>query len=207
MFEGRTIENIAVAQRVGVDPAPAFNVTRLPPGLSFHAVESDTYFASITPDVTFDLAFLDGLHTFEQTWVDLLNALAHLPHGAILIDDTVPIDRFSAMPSRTAYDDYARSAGLTFRVWMGDVWKVVICINRHLPELNVRTIVGRGNRQTLVWRRSPDAVLSSVSPEQLRTIAALDYQEIMGQGLPAEFQPAREHEAIQACLETLQRAT
>lgn len=60
-------------------------------------MESDTYFSSLAPEVTFDIVFLDGLHTFEQTKADLFNALRHVPRGVILIDDTVPEDETAAL--------------------------------------------------------------------------------------------------------------
>ena len=80
-----------------MDPAPLFEVEKLPVGASVFAVESDAYFSSLAPEVTFDLAYLDGLHTFEQTKSDLINALRHVPTGAVLIDDTVPSDEIAAM--------------------------------------------------------------------------------------------------------------
>ena len=54
---------------------------------------------SSTPDAQFDVIYLDGLHTVEQTLRDLLNALPHLqPQGVIVIDDVRPPTDLAAHP-------------------------------------------------------------------------------------------------------------
>ena len=46
---------------------------------------------SLFADHSLDLVYLDGLHTFEQTYRDLCNTLMHAhPATVILVDDTVP---------------------------------------------------------------------------------------------------------------------
>ena len=66
---------------------------------SLHEVTSDQFFQSLAPDKTFDLVFLDGLHSFEQTYRDVCNVLLHShPRTVVLIDDTKPRDVYSALP-------------------------------------------------------------------------------------------------------------
>jgi hypothetical protein len=202
---GYTAENIRVRDRVGVDPAPMFDVEKLPRGFSFFAVESDAYFASLAPDVTFDLAFLDGLHTFEQTKADLFNVLRHVPNGVILVDDTVPSDEIAALPTQEESLARRRVAGSDTFDWMGDVWKLVVYIDRCLPQLDFRTIVGSGNVQTLVWRRQPGEVIYEPGGDGQATIAGLSYEEFFRDGIPAQFKPSREAEAIRACLAEVTR--
>lgn len=200
------MENIDVDIRVGVDPAPRFDLARLPVGVSVFAVESDTYFASLAPWVTFDLALIDGLHTFEQTKADLFNALRHVPGGALLVDDTVPSDEIAAMRHRSEADAQRRKMASDDTRWMGDVWKLVVYIDRHLPQLDFRTIVGSGNIQTLVWRHKPGTPVS----EPLRNsedIAGLNYREFFRDGIPEMFRPCSEAEAIGACLSHLKGQT
>src|ERR1039458_5802863 len=153
IFPGETAERINVRDRGGVAPAPKFDQDQLPPGFSLFAVESDRYFAILASEATFDLAFLDGLHTFEQTKTDLFNTLRHVPSGVILIDDTVPLDEDASWPVHDETIARRLVTGSKQRAWMGDVWKLVFYIDRYLPQLDFRTIVGSGNEQTLVWRR------------------------------------------------------
>jgi hypothetical protein len=200
VFEGGTAENICVRHRVGVDPNPRFDVTKLPKSFSFFAVESDAYFASLPPESIFDIAFLDGLHTFEQTKADLFNALAHVPSGVILIDDTVPFDEIAALRDQQESMARRRAVGSDSRNWMGDVWKLVVYVDRYLPQLDFRTIVGSGIDQTLVWRRQLGEVVSEPLGDEESTIAGLRYGEIFGDGIPLDFKPCSEDEAIRTCL-------
>jgi hypothetical protein len=77
--EGRTFENVVCAERWGVDPSPKFDMSRLPDGATFFRLTSDEFFAGLSAEKGFDVVFLDGLHTFEQTYTDLVNALARGP--------------------------------------------------------------------------------------------------------------------------------
>ena len=141
---GYTFENIVIDTRVGVDPAPLFDLEKLPVGVSVFAVESDAYFASLAPEVTFDLVFIDGLHTYEQTKSYFFNALRHVPIGVLLIDDTVPSDEIAAMRDiDESYSQRRKWRPRTEPGWAtcGSSW---FYIDRHLPQLDFRTIVGSG---------------------------------------------------------------
>jgi hypothetical protein len=200
IFQGNTVERINVRDRVGVDPAPKFDQRRLPPGFSIFAVESDTYFASLALETTFDLAFLDGLHTFEQTKADLFNALRHVPSGVILIDDTVPLDEDASFPDHAETIARRLENGSKKVAWMGDVWKLVVYIDRYLPQLDFCTIVGSGNEQTLVWRRRYGEEI----PEPSDVLESLSYRETFAHGVPDQFRPCSEADAIRACLNAVE---
>jgi len=183
---------------VGVDPEPRIDLTRLPKGVSVHVGTSDGYFGSLGPEAAFDLAFLDGLHHFEQTYRDLIHAFAHVPDGPLLIDDTVPSSARSAMRDRAEAERLAASEGSGLGPWHGDVWKVVIAIARLHPELEFRTILGSGNPQTLVWRKAPGAAISAASADLLEAIGRLEFEAIFEADVPQEFRPADERQAIEA---------
>jgi hypothetical protein len=197
IFRGVTAERINVCDRVGVDPAPKFDQRRLPTGFSIFAVESDRYFASLAAEVNFDLAFIDGLHTFEQTKTDLFNTLRHVRSGVILIDDTVPLDEDAALPDLDETIARRLETGSKQKAWMGDVWKLVFFIDRYLPQLDFRTIVGSGNEQTLVWRRRYGEEIPEPSGAEFEVRS---YRETFANGVPDQFRPSTEVEAIQACL-------
>jgi hypothetical protein len=200
---GLTLESIEAPTRLGVDPAPTFDLSRLPKGLEFFKGTSDDFFHQLDSDVYFDVVFLDGLHTFEQVYRDLLNTLAHLPDGAILIDDTVPSDEVSALPDQGASFARRRELGLPGLPWHGDVWKLVVSVARYHPELDFRTILGSGNPQTLLWKTHPHAEIAAPRPDAVEEIAALTYSEVFSGGLPRLFRPCDEHEALSACLTRL----
>jgi hypothetical protein len=191
---------VAAPTKVGVDPDPKVDLAHVPDGISIYRVTSDEYFEAFGAGATFDLAFLDGLHLFEQTYRDVINTLASIPSGPVLIDDTVPTSERSAMRDRPRAMKLAAADGEQLGSWHGDVWKTVIALSRLHPELDFRTIMGSGNPQTLVWRRAPGASVVAAPTELLEPIAALSYEEVLAHGVPDEFKPAGEIEAIETCL-------
>jgi hypothetical protein len=123
----------------------------------------------------------------------------------ILIDDTVPIDEIAALPDVEESRARRRAAGSDKGPWMGDVWKLIIYIGQYLPQLDFRTIVGSGNVQTLVWRRHPGDVIFEPSGDESVAVAGLNYGHFFGNGVPADFKPCSEAEALQACLSAVTR--
>ena len=83
------------------------------------------------------------------------------------------------------------------QAWMDDVWRLVVYIDRYLPQLDFRTIVGSGNEQTLVWRRQPGGEISKPSDDELE---GLSFRETFANGIPDRFRPCTESEALQARL-------
>jgi predicted O-methyltransferase YrrM len=86
-------------------------------GAELHEVTSDEYFSTGERE-SFDCVLVDGLHTFEQTLRDVVNAMEALePGGAIIIDDTIPIDEYSAMRSQSDALAERKRAGRAGQFW------------------------------------------------------------------------------------------
>lgn len=117
---------------IGIDPAPQIE-GRLAENISLYRSTSDDFFAdndlkSIL-GASFDLAFIDGLHIFEQVLRDFINFEKYAgPDSLILIHDCLPLDCQTA--SRTRQTQF----------WSGDVWKIVPCLKRERPDLSLFTI-------------------------------------------------------------------
>jgi hypothetical protein len=203
VFEGETFANVTARRRHGVDPNPLFDTVLLPRGASFAVTTSDAFFATIRPSKRFDVAFLDGLHTFDQTYRDLINTFAHMRSGVIVIDDTVPSDEYSAIPDQEASYAARAAAGLEGRPWHGDVWRVVLLLARHHGDLEWRTIVDDGNPQTLVWRRRRDAKVTAATVEEIDSATSSTYDDEFAHGVPAYFFPMGEREALAECVASL----
>jgi hypothetical protein len=194
---GFTLENILATERVGVDPNAGIDQRRLPAGLVFVPTTSDAFFADLDVGLAYDVIFLDGLHTCEQTYRDLVNALRHLkPGGAILIDDTVPSDAVSAIPDLEASRRRRRELGMTGGQWHGDVFGVVWIISRYHPELAWATITDRGNPQTLVWVADGDAGGITYQPELVLEASSLVFETCFAEGIPPWMHPSLEDVAI-----------
>ena len=200
LFTGMTFQDVQLPTRVGVDPAPKFSLADLPKGVSVHAVTSDEYFAA-NPDANFDLVFLDGLHTFRQTYTDLINALCTCPDGPILIDDTVPSDEVSAIPDQEESRRERSRRGWSGSPWHGDVFKVILCVHDAHPELSVRTIDdGSGNPQSVVWRSDMDVLPQAVGESVLAQYDDVQFSEVFKDGTPLAFAACDEAAAIAAVL-------
>lgn len=118
---------------IGVDPTPAIEFP-LRTETHIFAETSDAFFARRGPDALLGgqplgLAFIDGLHLFDQALRDFINLEAYCgPQSVILIHDTLPLDE------RTQ----RRSCDTHFHT--GDVWKMVPCLKHFRPDLDVFTI-------------------------------------------------------------------
>jgi hypothetical protein len=86
-----------------------------------YRITSDEFFSQNKK--TYDLIFIDGLHTKEQVSRDIINALKVLnPGGKIVVHDCLPPNESCQIVPRI--QDY----------WTGDVWKAI-------PELKKQNIV------------------------------------------------------------------
>lgn len=85
-----------------------------------------------------DVAFVDGLHTYEQTTQDVLNVLGHLKDdGIILIHDCNPPTATSALPA-TSWNEVAQMALPGWDgMWCGDVWKTIVHLRSTRDDLNI----------------------------------------------------------------------
>ncbi len=175
VLKGQTFLNLDFAEMHAVDPNFRFDpATEARPNRQFFSQTSDQFFA-VPPDAKpYDLIFLDGLHTFAQTFRDLC-ASQVLSHAGtvVVIDDTVPSDMVSMIPDQRISNQMRKRHNLAGRNWHGDVCKVVMAIHDFFPNLDYRTIMGAGNPQTAVIRR-PRA---DFKPRwnDLEAISRLDY--------------------------------
>jgi predicted O-methyltransferase YrrM len=118
---------------IGIDPMPTPNKP-LPANVRLFTMTSDAFFER--GDVTevlggdhFSLAFIDGLHLFEQALLDFIH-LERLaaPDSIIILHDCLPLD--SATSERTRTTDF----------YSGDVWKLALCLRDMRPDLRMATI-------------------------------------------------------------------
>lgn len=178
--KGATLNAVEAATVVGVDPFHWVDVSTCRPGMTVVPLPSDAYFDGLSGDERFDVVFVDGLHVFRQAYRDVLNAASVLaPGGAILIDDVVPTTAAAAHPSKAV----SRSLDPSSQDWMGDVYKVVIALERHHPEIEVRIIAdSRGYRLGLAWLRSEPWRGTHASDAQLDAVDALAFEDVFTEG-------------------------
>ncbi len=185
--KGKTLEAVRASQRIGVDPAHLIDMSSLPPGVELHSLASDAFFAELSDSVIFEFIFIDGLHTFEQSYRDVIHGLQRLSStGLLLIDDVVPHDEQSASPSRDR-------AG----TWMGDVYKTASMIAEVHPELAVHTLGGDGFRnQMLVWKVSPNTNVEFAGTDDVAARAHYTFSDVFSGGVPASFKSGSLEDAL-----------
>lgn len=179
VFRGQTFFKINAAKKVAVDPKFQFDIPPSTPGVEFHETTSDAYFADIAQGTLFDVVFLDGLHTFEQTFRDFCNAVLHTHAGSVIvIDDTVPSDPFSALRDQRQAAASRAEHGSTDKAWHGDTYKTIFAIHDLFPAYSYATVMDDGNPQTAVWR-APRHVDPAF--ERIEQIGRADYFEFRRQ--------------------------
>lgn len=177
--KGVTFDQVRATRKVAVDPAFRFDhvaAQRDKPGTEYHQITSDAYFETVVgEDEQFDVIYLDGLHVFEQTLRDLMNALDHLqPQGVIVVDDTRPPTYLASLPDRDNFFTVRRWLRTTDQRWMGDVFKLVYFIDTFCPGLSYATIANN-HGQTVIWRKRR----TEVTQRTMAEIAGLTFEQLV----------------------------
>jgi len=162
VWKAKTFFPARAARKVAVDPKFAFDVEAAKtqhPTAEFFAVTSDAYFGQVSPTEKFDVIYLDGLHTFEQTLRDLLNAVSFLKDdGIIIIDDVYPREYHSALANVKHAHLVKAHTGSENKEWMGDVYKLTFFIESFLQQYSYR-MVSNNHGQLVMWRETRRSVV------------------------------------------------
>ena len=140
-------------RKIAVDPCfrfrPAFvarSYLRHPGNVfnRYFQIPSNEFFAQNKPLLEkrgLDLVFVDGLHTYEQAYADILNSLQYLREdGVILVHDCSPDNPYSAA-SYKEFERYRENPPVDFiGAWCGDVWKAIGRLRIERPDLTVCTL-------------------------------------------------------------------
>lgn len=149
---GRTFLPMRAKRKIAVDPEFKISIKdkvvwnlKNPCNLwaEHFEVESDQFFVEQAPLLDRhrpDVALVDGLHLFEQSLRDVLNVLAFLNEGGVIVihdcnplaepDATRAESVEKAVEANKGYPDWSGA-------WNGDVWKTIVYVKRYLPELSV----------------------------------------------------------------------
>ena len=177
---GLSFTPIRAERKIGVDPR-----IRMPRLLKricerrarethYFELTSDRFFAEhadMIQTTGVDVALIDGMHTYEQSIVDVENVLRFLnDNGLIVLHDCNPQSAATACPA-TSYADFRKAHRWRF-FWCGDVWKTIVHLRSTRPDLNVLVLdcdFGLG-----IVRRAPADGLLDYSPEAIRQMSYSD---------------------------------
>lgn len=168
--KGDTFHAVKADRKVGVDPKFLFDVEAAKlehSEATYHRTTSDDYFGRIIArDERFDVIYVDGLHTSEQTLRDLLNAIYYLSDdGIIILDDVLPPTYIAAIPDREKFQKMRAYLKWEDKSWMGDVFRLVFFIETFCQQFSFRT-VSDNHGQAVIWRSRrtgvPNRTISAV---------------------------------------------
>jgi hypothetical protein len=201
---GATFRDVNIPNKVAVDPVFRFDVgASAQPGSEFHEITSDDYFSKLHLQQKFDIIFLDGLHTFEQTFRDFCNSLHHCHERTIwVMDDTVPSDIYSAHKVQT--EAVGRRVhelkNPKRRAWHGDVYKVMFAIYDFFPSISFCTLNTGPHKQSLLW---PEKRKCTPLFNDLERISRLDYFDFLK--FFKTLEPLPESEALERAVAHLRK--
>jgi hypothetical protein len=128
----------------------------------------------------FDVIFIDGLHTYHQTLLDVQHSLEHLkPDGCILLHDCNPPCEMAAVPA-ASYLDALKKFGLkeSHGAWNGDVWKTIVHLRSTMQNLQI-TVLDCDEGIGLIRRGVPENPLHySVDQIEAMTYADLNRNRV-----------------------------
>jgi len=142
---------------IGVDPITAetqqlvFHSPTTTPAL--YKVTSNDFFQQdcmrpVWDEKPFDMAFIDGLHLFEQALMDFIHLEQRSTTDSIIfIHDCLPISITGAERERRTM------------VWTGDVWKVIGCLKAVRRDLEIVTFPVRPSGLAMIRKLDPNSRL------------------------------------------------
>jgi hypothetical protein len=159
---------------LGVDPDPHIQKP-LGPRQRVFAQTSDEFFeqCDVIAELggkTLDLAFIDGMHQLEFALRDFINIEKCCSADSIvLIHDVYPIDAMSAARERAS------------QFWSGDIWRLILILNKYRPDLTVNVIATRPTGLAIVQHLDPHSrVLAEREHEIIDEFLALDISVLDG---------------------------
>jgi hypothetical protein len=137
---GSSFIPIKARQKWGVDPGYTLTRRRRSKYAAFRflgitierlfRVTSDDFFLeneALVASRGIDVCLVDGLHTYEQSLKDVLNALKYLtPKGVILVHDCNPSTELMARPASAIEELIHLGIPDWDGAWSGDVWKTIV---------------------------------------------------------------------------------
>jgi len=142
----------------------------------YHETTSDDYFSNREPSDVFDVVFIDGLHTHEQSLKDVTNALDSMnDSGVVVLHDCNPPHEGAAVPAQDFNRVAAAASPDWTGEWCGDVWKTICTLRSQRHDLRVFVLdcdYGIG----VVTRGEPDGRLHLDADD----ISRMTYQDLAG---------------------------
>lgn len=147
-FQGASFLPLKCRKKVAVDPK--FKISKKkkirwllknPYNISntYFEMTSDSFFlnkeAYLKKTGSFDLIFIDGLHTFNASLKDVLNSFKYLSNdGYVVMHDCFPPHAAAATPAGSALEARKIYGDDWPGDWCGDVWKTIVYLKQSFKD-------------------------------------------------------------------------
>lgn len=145
---------------IGIDPFPQMT-ERVHPGTRLYPMTSDEFFENLDlheelGTATLSLAFIDGMHLFEQVLKDFMNLERYAgEETVVVVHDCMPLTR------RVASRD--RQTGF----WCGDGWKIVPCLLSYRPDLRIAVVPTKPSGLGIISNLDPTSTVLADGLDQI----------------------------------------
>ena len=177
VFKGETLALASSETKIiGIDPKPRISsIAKL--NAKIYSITSDEFFEHYNlleelGESRLALAFIDGLHLFEQALKDFINLERYADENTvILVHDCLPVNQtISSRKRRSGY-------------WAGDVWKLIPCLKKYRPDLSIHTIATPPSGLGLIMNLNPNSsVLHSKFDQIVSEYQNLSYKYLLKSG-------------------------
>ncbi len=178
---GRCFSKIRARRKIAVDPGLALSKRReraaaRDPAVYRFAQTSDDFFdqnEALLDATGVSVAFIDGLHTYEQALRDIENASTYLhADGFVVVHDCNPKLAWLARPAGS-FTEFRQTGHWWELAWCGDVWKAIVHLRSLRDDLEV-TVLDCDFGVGLIKRGTPKTNLA-YSPDH---IAQMSYRDL-----------------------------
>jgi hypothetical protein len=147
---------------IGVDPSFAVmgNAFAGKSACHFFQMTSDAFFRDHDPQAILgapiDLAFLDGMHLYEFALRDFMNTERSCrKNSIIMLHDCLPVD--ATITTREDDVELRRQVSTKPTWWTGDVWKLMVILQRYRPDLTIVVLDAAPTGLVMVTNLNPDS--------------------------------------------------
>jgi hypothetical protein len=186
VFRGSNFLKINANKKLGIDPK--FRISRIKKFRYFlknfsnlfnqyYAMTSDEFFAHASAFLKkdgIDIAFIDGLHTYQQSLTDVQNCLQYLNQaGIIVMHDCNPQSESDARLFSSIADAATLNTSGKEKEWCGDVWKTIVNLRSIRNDLQV-FVLNCDRGLGIITRGTPENTLNY----SLAALEQLTYQDL-----------------------------
>ena len=174
VYDGGALnEALDTTRCIGVDPAPLCD-RKMPKYCQLFLETSDEFFQRHKPGrltglLTYDMAFIDGMHLFEYTLRDFINVERKSSrHSVVILNGCMP--KTEKTGSRKRETEF----------WSGDVWKIIPVLEKYRPDLKIQIFdVDPSGIAVITDLNSKNSVLEENLSEILSEYIHQDYNDYL----------------------------